>query len=100
MYKINVLVESVHSISDTPDTEYPLTHNVTGIAGKCGSVDNLRRGHILMCLRDFAATNEYHKQAIKCLISSPKFAKLEVPQLYKETFVDIEDDEPQNSEYS
>jgi len=45
-----------------------------------------------MCLRDLAATNECHKQAISCLFSSPKFANLKVPQLYKETFLTNDDD--------
>ena len=71
----------------------------TDVVEKCGTVDGLRRGHILMCLRDLAATNECHKRAIRCLFSSPKFAHLEVPQLYKETFVGIDDDDPQPAEY-
>jgi len=45
-----------------------------------------------MCLRHLAEANECHKQAISCLFSSPKFAHLQVPQLYKETFVGLDDD--------
>jgi len=51
-----------------------------------------------MCLRDLAAANEVHKQAIRCLFSSPKFAHLQVPQLYKETFIGIVDDDIEKSE--
>jgi len=50
-----------------------------------------------MCLRDLAATNECHKQAIARLFTSPAFLHLQVPQLYKETFVGVDDDDdPQN----
>jgi len=63
------------------------------VAEKYGSVDTFRRCHILMCLRDMAAANECHKIAINGLFSSPKFAHLPVPQLYRETFVGIDDDD-------
>jgi len=71
-----------------------LVHCVV-VAVKCGTADSSRRGHILMCLRDLVATNECHKAAINRLFSSPQFAHLQVPQLYKETFVGISDDAQQ-----
>jgi len=83
-------VENVHSVSGKENC-WIVTVFLTGIAEKCGTIDGLRRCHVLMCLRDLAATNECHKCAIASLFSSPKFAHLPVPQLYKETFVGIED---------
>ena len=65
----------------------------TAVAVKCGTANSSRRGHILMCLRDLVATNECHKSAIRRLFSSPQFSHLQVPQLYKETFVGVDDDD-------
>jgi len=69
--------------------------NCAAVAVKCGAADSSRHGHILMCLRDLVATNECHKSAISRLFSSPQFSHLQVPQLYKETFVGISDDDQQ-----
>jgi len=46
-----------------------------------------------MCLRYMAETNQRHQESVALILSDPRFAHLEVPQLFKETFVGIDDDE-------
>jgi len=56
---------------------------------KTGDQGNCRQAHILMCLRDMADANECHKRSVELLFSDPRYAGVQVPQLFKETFVGI-----------
>jgi len=59
--------------------------------GKFGQVCD-RNGQILMCLRYMVDTNVMHQQAVNALLSqSQKYANLEVPQLFKESFIGMDD---------
>jgi uncharacterized protein YggL (DUF469 family) len=64
---------------------------IYGFSGKLDQNGELRKGHILMCLREMAETNQRHQESIALILSDSRFAHLEVPQLFKETFVGMDD---------
>lgn len=61
------------------------------VADKSLQNGELRKGHILMCLRDMAEINQRHQETVALILADSKFSQLEVPQLFKETFVGMDD---------
>ena len=52
---------------------------------------NKRCGSILMCLRYMAEADQVHHSAIESLVTDRRFQSLEIPQLFKESFIGLDD---------